>query len=198
MRNKLLILLAIVMATTVVIPATALARPKGVPAGSVLAVNITCKVTNDEDSGNVGYWALANYNKHVQVWQVPDGTYYAIVKYVGKWTTFAGALSQGAGTPQSANGHGRFKGGYRATFTATDFTRARGYVGSFDFGGTQTDILLGTYGAGQAGVTPTFDWTTKYFTGTSGFTMDPWGWTYQHRTQKWFNFSTGTTGDILL
>ena len=49
-----------------------------VPSGSILVLDITHKVTNDEDSGNVGYWALDNYNKHVQVWQAPDGTFYAV------------------------------------------------------------------------------------------------------------------------
>ncbi len=198
MRNRLLILLAIVMAITVIIPATALARPKGVPAGSVLAVNITHKVINDEDSGMVGYWALANYNKHVQVWKVPDGTYLAIVNYVGRWITFEGALSPQAGTPQLADGHGRFKGGYRATFTADAYTRARGFVGSFDYLGTQADILLGTYGAPQIGVTPSFDWTTEYFTNVAGFDQFTWGWTYKHKTQRWVNSLAGNTGDIVL
>jgi hypothetical protein len=196
MHKQFLILFAIVVAITAVIPATALARPKGVPAGSVLAVNITHKVINDEDSGNVGYWALLNYNKHVQVWKVPDGTYLVIAHYVGKWTTFAGALSPGNGVLQMMDGHGRFKGGYRATFTATDFTGARGYQGVFNFGGTKEDILLGTYGAGQQGATPTFDW-TQYFAGFDNFTYLNWGWTYKYKAQKWLNFSTATTGDIV-
>jgi hypothetical protein len=197
MHKKFLILLAIVVAAAIMAPATALARPKGVPAGSVLAVNITHKVVNDEDSGNVGYWALLNYNKHVQVWKVPDGTYLVVAHYVGKWTTFAGAQSPGAGVLQTADGHGRFKGGYRATFTATSFTRARGYQGVFDYGGTKEDILLGTYGAGQLGVTPTFDW-TQYFADFDNFTYLNWGWTYKHKAQKWLNLSTATTGDIVL
>ena len=59
-----------------------------VPDGSVLVIDITHKVVNDEDSGNVGYWALDNYNKHVQVWKLPDGRYYVEAKYEGKWQTF--------------------------------------------------------------------------------------------------------------
>jgi hypothetical protein len=198
MRNKILILLAIVAAIIVLVPAAALAKPKGVPAGAKLVVNVTCKVTNDEDSGMLGYWALANYNKHVQVWTVRDGSFLAIVRYVGKWRTFAGALSPNAGTLQSTDGWGKFKGGYRATFTASDFTRARGNVGTYDFGGTREDILLGTYGAGQAGPTVSFDWLTRYFPASADFEYLNWGWTYRHQTQRWFNLSSGTSGDILL
>jgi hypothetical protein len=197
MRTRLLILLAIVVAATVVIPTTALAKPKGVPAGSRLAVNITHKVVNDEDSGVMGYWALLRYNKHVQVWKVPDGSYVAIVRYVGRWSTFEGALSPNAGVAQSRDGRGRFKGGYTATFTASAFERARGYKGKFDFGGTKDDILLGTYGAGQVGATPSFDW-TEYFTDFADFEYVKWGWTYKYKTQRWFNSSAGTHGDIVL
>src|SRR5579864_3407263 len=55
----------------------------GIPDGSVLMLNINFKVTNDEDSGFAGYWALDNYHKHVQVWQIPDGSFYAVVRYEG-------------------------------------------------------------------------------------------------------------------
>src|SRR5512146_1277210 len=74
----------------------------GVPAGSRLVLNVTYRATNDEDSGNVGYWALADYNKQLQVWQAPDKiTYYVVGRYTGTWRTFAGALSPGFGTAQS-------------------------------------------------------------------------------------------------
>ena len=61
------------------------------PFGAKLMVNITYKVTNDEDSGNVGYWALDGYNKQVQVWMTSTNNCYAIAMYEGKWQTFAGA-----------------------------------------------------------------------------------------------------------
>jgi hypothetical protein len=184
-------MVALVMLAAVVLPTTsALAAPpdpgsflnaSGVPAGSVLCLNITYKITNDEDSGNVGYWALDNYNKSVQVWQVPDGSFYAIAKYEGK------------------DGSGTFHGGYVATFTADSCTRAFGNVGSSDFGGTKADVLLGTYGAGQVGPTVSFDW-TSYFPGFASFVQTSWGWTYKYRNQSWNNFDSGhggTTGDIV-
>ena len=93
----------------------------GVPAGSKLVLDITYKVTNDEDSGNVGYWALESYNKHIQVWQTPDGTFYAVARYTGKWQTFAGALSPGSGLAESSDASGTLEGGYIATFTSPGF-----------------------------------------------------------------------------
>jgi len=201
-------LVALVLLAGVVLPTTsALAAPpdpgsflnaSGVPAGSVLCLNITYKVTNDEDSGNVGYWALDNYNKSVQVWQVPDGSFYAIAKYEGKWNTFAGALSPGAGTAFSKDGSGTFHGGYIATFTADSCNSTFGNVGTYDFGGTEADVSLGTYGAGQVGSSPSFDW-TSYFPGFASFAQPSWGWTYRYRNQSWNNFDPGhggTTGDI--
>ena len=79
-------LVVLVMLAGIVLPTTsALAAPpdpgsflnaSGVPAGSVLCLNITYKVTNDEDSKvSGGYWALDNYNKSVQVWRSPAGAF---------------------------------------------------------------------------------------------------------------------------
>src|SRR3989344_8667242 len=85
-------------------------REDRAPDHSALVLNIKHKVTNDEDSGNVGYWALDNYNKQVQVWQVSDGTFYAVARYAGDWQTFAGAKSPGAGTVQGNDASGTFQG----------------------------------------------------------------------------------------
>jgi hypothetical protein len=118
--------------------------------------------------------------------------------YSGKWQTFAGALSPGAGTVQSKDGRGTFQGGYTGTFTAPPgFTSAFGNIGTIDYGGTKADILLGTYGAGQTGPTP-FSFLSTYFPGWSGWTYINWGWTYHYKNQTWNNFDYGTTGDIVL
>ena len=69
----------------------------------------------------------------------------------------------------------------------------KGNIGSFDFGGTKADILLGTYGNGQTGAPHVFDYLSAYFTGVSGFTYVNWGWTYMYKNQTWRNFSSGTT-----
>lgn len=170
-----------------------------VPTGSKLVLDITYKVTNDEDSGNVGYWGLDNYNKHVQVWLEPDGTtFYEVARYTGKWYTFATALSPGAGVAQSMDASGTFEGGYTATFTATGYTSAFGNIGTFDYGGIKADVLLGTYGNGQTGPATPFSFLSAYFSGVSSFTQPAWGWTYHYRSQTWNNFDYGTTGDIVV
>ncbi len=99
--KKLIVTLAAlaILASLFITPAVVSARPAdplgggflnagGIPADAKLVVNVTLKVTNDEDSGNVGYWALDSYNKHIQVWMTPDNVCYAVVRYEGKWETF--------------------------------------------------------------------------------------------------------------
>jgi len=174
----------------------------GVPGGSTLVLNINFKVTNDEDSGNVGYWALDNYNKRVQVWQAPDGSFYVVTGYAGRWQTFEGALSPGAGVAQGSDATGTFEGGYTATFTAdglvaTPVYKIKGDIGSFDYGGTEADVLLGIY-LNQTGVPNSFDWISAYFENADNFAYVNWGWTYHYRSQRWNNFDYGTTGDIVV
>jgi len=176
-----------------------------VPQGSKLVLNIVHKVTNDEDSGIFGYWALDSYNRHIQVWQdhIEPTMFYAVARYDGRWQTFAGALSPGAGVPQSIDAFGTFHGGYLATFTATEMIsdpdyKQFGNIGTFDYGGTEDDVLLGNYGAGQTGPATPWNWLDAYFIGSSGFTQTRWGWTYNYRSQTWNNFDYGTTGDIVV
>jgi len=169
-----------------------------VPVGSQLVININHKVINDEDSGNVGYWALDNYNKKVQVWQVPGGSFYAVARYVGNWQIFAGALSPGTGKVQGNDASGTFQGGYTGTFTATSCGPTFGNIGTKDYGGTKADILQGTYGAGQTGPTTPYSFLDEYCNGYSNFHYNNWGWTYHYRNQTWNNFDYGTTGDILV
>ena len=191
-----ILLLALAVTLAIVIPvATVSAAAK--PVGSKLVLNITYKVVNDEDSGFAGYWALDSYNKHIQVWQQADGSFYATGSYEGKWQTFAGALSPMAGLPFSKDGRGTFNGGWVGTFTAAEFTSAFGNIGTYDFGGTKADIRLGKYGAGQIGNTNSFDALGNYFPGYSNFTYVSWGWTYKYQNQRWINADTGSSGDIV-
>jgi len=162
-------------------------------------LDISYIVTNDEDSGFVGYWALDTYLKTVQVWQDPNvlTNFYVIATYLGLFQTFKGALSPEAGTLEPCNGIGVMQGGYFASFTATGFTLESGFVGTYNFGGTKADILLGSYGAGQTGdLTATFSW-TSYFTGYSDFSYINWGWTYYYGSQTWVNALSGSYGDII-
>jgi len=164
-------------------------------------LNVCYNVVNDEDSGFVGYWALDNYAKTVQVWQDPNNptNFYAIATYCGTWQTFKGALSPENGVTEGADAIGPFQGGYFASFTYTGtVTPAWGYIGFHDFGGTKADILLGTYGNGQTGATNVFDVYAKYFPSYSNWYYFNWGWTYTYGKQTWVNAATGSYGDIVV
>lgn len=171
----------------------------GVPAGSKLVLNINYKVVADEDSGLAGYWALDNYNKQVQVWQssTDSSQFYVVARYTGNWNTFAGVPSPGNTGTASKDASGTDEGGYVATFTATSCTPTFGNIGTFNYGGTKADVLLGTYGAGQTGPSTPFDWTTLC-SGFSNFNYINWGWTYHYHGQTWNNYQSATTGDIVV
>lgn len=185
------------LASTVMAVADETGDP-AVPDGSTLVLSITLKVVNDEDSGNVGYWALDDYNRQIKVWQLPDGTYYAKAQYEGKWQSFAGTRSPGAGKVMTKDASGVMKGSYTATFTATSVTPTFGNVGTKNYGGTKADVLKGTYGAGQLGPVTPFSYLGTYFTGVENFNYLHWGWTYTYKNQRWNNFDTGTSGDIVV
>jgi hypothetical protein len=173
---------------------------ENIPRHSKLIVNVHYKVTNDEDSGFVGYWALDNYEKHIMIWADPkDGSYWAIARYEGTFTTFAGALSPQNGVQESSDATGHFVGGYTLHFTGTFNPKiaTHGDLGTFDFGGTKSDILLGSYGNGQTGNSgTTFNVLSQYFTGENDINFY-WGWAYAYKDQMWTNFVTGSSGDII-
>ena len=197
MRKQTVLVVLAALALLLLVGMPALAQPThstwgsfvnagGVPAGSTLVVNVTYKVTNDEDSGNAGYWALDSYNKQLQVWQ-----------------TFAGALSPGSGVTQTRDASGLFEGGYVATFEFSGTINPGGYkangnIGAFDLQGTKTDVLLGTYGAGQTGPPEPVSVLGLYFPGYQPFDYINWGWTYHYRNQSWNNFDLSpASGDIV-
>jgi len=173
------------------------------PAGTQEILNITYLVTDDEDSGNVGYWALDNYTKTLQVWQLPDGTYFGRGGYSGQWQTFAGTLSPGKGVIEPQDGNGALEGGWASPFTFSGTFNpsskpVSGNIGTLDYGGTKNDILKGSYGNGQTGNINTVDVLAQYFPGYGGFSEPVWGWSYSYGSQNWNNCSFGTTGDIIV
>ena len=215
MRKQTVLVVLAALALLLLVGMPALAQPThstwgsfvnagGVPAGSTLVVNVTYKVTNDEDSGNAGYWALDSYNKQLKVWQGPDKTtFYVVGRYTGTWQTFAGALSPGSGVTQTRDASGPFEGGYVATFEFCGTINPGGYkangnIGAFDLQGTKTDVLLGTYGAGQTGPPEPVSVLGLYFPGYQAFDYINWGWTYHYKNQSWNNFDLSpASGDIV-
>ncbi|MGI0133669.1 MAG: hypothetical protein ACREBW_01760, partial [Candidatus Micrarchaeaceae archaeon] len=173
-----------------------------------LIINSNFVVKGDEDTGLKGYWALDNYTKTLRVWQIGATNYTINSTYSGTWCTFAGALSPESGIAEPNDGCGPIQGGYNATLnTAVPLNASAntiGSLGTFNYGGTQKDILLGTYSNNQVGNTNTFDWIQHYFPGAdeSKFSENPWGWTYTYNaapfaTQTWVNAGTGSSGDIV-
>ncbi len=158
-----------------------------------LVINITLSVTNDADSGLTSYWAYDNYQRQVQVWQTAPGSFCVVARYEGQFSTVAGPSP--AGTPVIAAGHtGTMTGGYQYTFdgvlNASPAYATTGYIGTFDYGwdGTQ---------AGVGSLTP-FSWVSTYFSTTTNWTYDFWGWVYQGGScGTWYNNSLGTSGNIV-
>jgi hypothetical protein len=164
------------------------------PSGK-LVINVNQKVVNDCDSGTTRpCWALDGFVRHIQVVQVTGG-FCATVSYQGNFTTIAGDSPQAVTDIGGTVGDdvvGTFEGGYRSTtFTGTllgtPTQSTRGSIGTFDYACD-----------GTTGVCPGFvDWTTFYFSSTTGFDLAWWGWIYHGGLNgTWVNASTGNSGDI--
>ncbi len=169
------------------------------PAGSTLVLNLKYHVINDEDSGLVGYWALDQYDKQVQVWSTSArGSYYAFITYDGSYHTFAGAQSPQNGVTEKRDVAGSFNGFLEFTFTATSSTPFSGSISTKNYGGTVADILLGSYGNGQTGPTSVFSWSGAYFGGFSNEAATNWAfYYYMGNTLGWTNAAAGNSGDIV-
>ena len=155
-------------------------------------VNVTQHIVNDADSSLTGFWAFDAYTRHIQVWQTTPGSFCAIVSYNGRFTTVAGNSPQSTGTV-AAGIHGNFRGGYVANFSAT-FAPSRHTSGSL---GTFNYACVLSAGNTVASCPGYQDWTTFFFSSTSGFTENTWGWIYTTEANgTWVNASTGNHGDI--
>ena len=133
-------------------------------------INVNQRILNSADSGVAGnYWANDDYYRQIDVWQQDDGSFCAIVKYEGRFVTFAGPSPNGTGTVDAGIA-GIFYGGYRTVnFKATlaPTVATHGSIGTYDY---QCDV---------SGTCPGFvDWTTLYFKDVSGFDLAWWGWQY--------------------
>jgi hypothetical protein len=207
----------------------------GVLVAPTQVVNIVYTVQNDEDTGIYGYWALDNYQVNLQVWSLGSNQYQFVAQYKGTFTTFNGDLSPQTGTTESScpstGATGTLIGQIVGTFTATTFdpdgplsntqlTSFGTIATPFNFGGTQADLLLGTYSK-QSG-DPTYNSATKigytdvvglYFPGYSNLNNQEWGFTYNYgntviqsglnagqpdMNHIWNNNSALNTGDIIV
>jgi hypothetical protein len=175
-------------------------------------IDVRWAVTNDEDSAvGGGYWALDNYQRGLIIWQsaaqpLPDvpSDFCAMSQYSGTWQTFAGVPSPQNGVKQPSDGNGRFTGGKVATFTATFMSHTNkpthGFIGSFDYGGTKSDIQAGGTGGNPV------NWPAFYFVDPPGintaYNEPTWGWVYTQGDgigygNMWANYESGNFGDIV-
>jgi hypothetical protein len=159
--------------------------------GGTEIIDVAQTVLNDADSGFGGNaWAVDNYTRHIKVFQLLDGTFCATTHYEGTFTTNAGTSPSGSSTV-SPGITGTIIGGYRATqFSGTLLASppypTHGNIGTFDY---MCDLTFTCPGY--------VDWLTLYFSSTSGFNLDWWGWIYHGGSNgTWVNASTGSTGDI--
>ena len=164
-----------------------------------LVINVTHKVVNDIDSAvGGGFWATDTYNRHIQVWEVAPGTFCAVVRYTGQFVTDDGPSPQGTDIDGIAAGiTGTFEGGYRSTIFSGTLNpgpayRTRGNIGAFDYG-CDVENDPGDYSS----CTGLFSWVGTYFTSTSGFDLEWWGWVYHSGDNgTWVNSGDGNEGDI--
>lgn len=185
-------------------------------------INVRMTIHNDEDSGFLGSWALDNYAKSVVVWEGPNnGTigsnyYCALIQYTGTAKTFALALSPMNGVTEPKNGVAKMIGMKVEMFAATFLGNyckptvkhschlpystkpLTGNIGKQDWGGSQADILAGTYN------TPGYvSWLSFYFApGYSGYTEPLWTFVYILGSgvgygNMWVNDAAGSSGDIV-
>ncbi len=194
MRKLLALGAFIVLALSAVVIGAASASNGGTytppQCGGTMIVNVTYTLTNDFDSGVAGNaWANDTVKRHLQVFDLGDGTFCAAVNDTGSFVTFAGTSPAGTGTV-SAGISGVLNGGYITNdFTGTLVTdpayATHGNLGSFNL---QCDSSFNC-----PGDHPSF----LSYVSTGDWTQPAWGWTY-HTAQNgnWVNSSGGNSGDI--
>jgi hypothetical protein len=182
--------------------------PSATQPAQVLNVDFT--VQNDEDSGYAaGYWALDNYVQTVQVWSLGGTQYEAVQTFKGTFTTYAGALSPQNGVSEPNTETGTLVGEIVSTFSATSFNPSNyvvyGNLGTKNYGGTEANVLLGTYALQGSGDATPYNWFTAYFAGvppSGAGSLDNvnWGFTYtitSGTSLVWNNNAALNTGDII-
>lgn len=129
-------------------------------------VSVTWTTINDEDSGLAAYWAMDTYTNTLTVWYLGAGPYAGSFFYIqtikGNFITPVGAVSPETGVGEVSSGYGTLTGlayGYIAPteeFINPGALSTTGSLGTVNYGGTMSDILLDSYSAPQVGDLGTF------------------------------------------
>lgn len=204
MNKRILILVTSIIALlAMAIPGVAFAHTNSVVAScfqnpKALVLNVSFLIKNDADSGTTTpEWAVDTINRTVQVYQVSESSFCAVVTDQGTFITVAGASPQAAtdiGGTVSAGVTGTLSGGYQETFDGTLRTTSDG--GQVFFG----NIGTFDYQCTAQGECNKFDWLDNYFTEVHSVNMFQWGWTYHTACNdangSWTNALGGNSGDI--
>ena len=196
------------LATLTVCPIVTASSAPAVPRGSILLVNVTMTIIADEDSGNKNYWALDNFTQSIAVWREPNGTYLNDTYFIvgldqGTWQTFAGVGSPQRGLGEAFDGSGSMSGGFIATVnkgvTFAPTKALSGFLGSFNLGGTKSNILSNVAPNGTVSSSSLRFWTAFYFNSTVNAFDNIWNWGWQYDyigQERWCNTLQTTSGDI--
>ncbi|MGA3289134.1 MAG: hypothetical protein ABSD42_02705 [Candidatus Bathyarchaeia archaeon] len=134
-----------------------------------LVVNVSWIVLNDEDyRWGAGCWALDNGMQSVQVWQLSTDNYVAIKTYNEMFYTPKGAISPVVGTVETKAGTGTMNAQYIVSIAGPLATGVQltGCLGVKNYGGSISDILLGT---GAQGAPKGYSWLGQYFPSVTSF-----------------------------
>lgn len=176
-------------------------------------LNVSWVATNDEDTGLFGYWALDSYTTHVYVWLatagVYSGDYYYVQTFNGVFETPQGALSPEGGYLENQTQVGTLVGGIEGLISGGTFSPGAnpltGSLGSMNYTGTTSDLLLQAYGNGQVGDGNEYNWYQAYFGSTGTLTEPEWGFDYTVNAEfsygttshQWCNFAQEDVGDVV-
>ena len=169
-------------------------RPDRHEQASNLVIDVMYRVINDGDTRvGGGFWALDDYTKRIQVWEIGPGLFYAWVRYHGSFETLAGPSPQGTGEI-AAGVEGKMEGDYWAVITGAlkpkPDRKLQGNLGEMNYGCKASD-------PGNYSTCKTFSWTDAYFAPGYDFQYQWWGWLYDGgKHGVWVNAQGGNQGDI--
>jgi hypothetical protein len=210
-RYKRLLTVAMVLVAvslvSLTIPAMAQPNPPQPPSGGTLVVNVIATITNDEDSGYQGYWAIDNYSLHTQIWEYPNGSFYVVLTAEGKSTTYAGIPAPGISGTEGGTGTATMHGFVVFWITGGTLNPSptvngktvgtKGYVGPFNYGGSKA--YLGPY---STAISPpnTVNWPAVYVSGGSEV-GGSFYYFYVYQSQTWVDASSvsaAESGNIIV
>ena len=167
-----------------------------------LVLNVTYKVTDLADTDPSGEPLTDDVNRHVQVRQTADGSYYVIVKDQGRWQAIETAIDpdetfvEDQTVDETAGDHdsgmsGTLHGGYTATFEAGEPVDLKnGHLGTFSYESAPEGDQLG------ADLPAPFNWMDTFFPESSGLNYLNWTYTYIFQSERWTTETPGSPLDV--